>query len=229
MSPFRRALVVFLKAPVPGLVKTRLTPVLTAEEAAGFYRALARDTMAAVREGADLSEGHRPWGAYQSHPRFPDLRWAGHPVPFFEQEGANLGDRLNHAFDRMFREDHRQTVVIGSDAPEITVDRLTEAFQSLDRHDAVIGPARDGGYYLLGLRKSRPALWTDMPWSSDGVLAETVRRLDGAGLSHALLDVLDDIDGPEDVSALAHRLKEAGARCPHSRDALLKLNTGRIP
>ncbi|HNC74500.1 MAG TPA: TIGR04282 family arsenosugar biosynthesis glycosyltransferase, partial [Elusimicrobiota bacterium] len=178
MSPFRRALVVFLKAPVPGLVKTRLTPVLTAEEAAGFYRALARDTMAAVREWADLSEGHRPWGAYQSHPRFPDLRWAGHPVPFFEQEGANLGDRLNHAFDRMFREDHRQTVVIGSDAPEITVDRLTEAFQSLDRHDAVIGPARDGGYYLLGLRKSRPALWTDMPWSSDGVLAETVRRLD---------------------------------------------------
>jgi len=198
VSPFRRALVVFLKAPVPGLVKTRLTPVLTAEEAAGFYRALARDTMAAVREWADLSEGHRPWGAYQSHPRFPDLRWAGHPVPFFEQEGANLGDRLNHAFDRMFREDHRQTVVIGSDAPEITVDRLTEAFQSLDRHDAVIGPARDGGYYLLGL-------------------------------SHALLDVLDDIDGPEDVSALAHRLKEAGARCPHSRDALLKLNTGRIP
>jgi glycosyltransferase A (GT-A) superfamily protein (DUF2064 family) len=68
-----------------------------------------------------------------------------------------------------------------------------------------------------------------MPWSSDRVLAETIRRLDAARLSHERLDVLDDIDDPSDVSALARRMKEAGARCPHSRDALLKLNTGRIP
>ncbi|MBL0350310.1 MAG: TIGR04282 family arsenosugar biosynthesis glycosyltransferase [Elusimicrobia bacterium] len=229
MSPFRRALVVFLKAPVPGLVKTRLTPVLSPDEAAGFYRALARDTLDVVRDWAELSDGHFPRVAYQSHARFPDLRWTGFAGSFFEQEGTTLGDRLDHAFRRVFEEGHQQAVALGTDAPEISVDRLTEAFRSLDRHDAVLGPARDGGYYLLGLRRPCPALFAEMPWSSDRVLAETIRRLDAARLSHERLDVLDDIDDPSDVSALARRMKEAGARCPHSRDALLKLNTGRIP
>lgn len=227
--PFRRALAVFVKAPVPGAVKSRLTPVLSPEEAAGLYRAFVGDSLDTVAQWAELSPSHRPFLAYAGHWRHPDPRWTGFAGPVFPQTEGDLGARLADAFARLFESGAHAATVIGSDAPEIGVDRLVEAFQALEEQDAVLGPAADGGYYLLGLRRPAPELFVGIPWSTGEVLSETIARMDRLGLRHKRLEALADIDTPEDLARLARRLREPGARCPLTRAALDKLKTGRIP
>lgn len=143
------ALVLFMKAPRPGTVKTRLTPRVSAGEAAELYRAFILDTLHLAQgiAGATLFVAWTPddgLAELQSALGNPDVEWTG-------QRGRHLGERLSNTFSAFLRDEWDKIVVLGGDSPLLPHAYVEEAFASLDRHDVVLGPADDGGYYLIGL------------------------------------------------------------------------------
>ena len=199
-SSAKNRLVVFVKAPVPGQVKTRLVPPLTPEGACGLYRSWARDLFR--RAGA--------WGgssvdiAYAPHASSPSPDWldGGRPVSFFPQTGRDLGEKMTHAFRNAFQSGAERVVIVGSDSPGLPVDYLAQAFRFLEEAPLVIGPARDGGYYLVGLRRPCPELFESIPWSTAEVLPRTLDRAARLGLSVRLLPEYFDVDRPADLELI---------------------------
>ena len=188
----RPRIVVFTRFPTPGRAKTRLIPALGAERAAALHRRLAERTLDVVR-ASGLPFEVRSTGA----PQADFIEWLGidglGPATVVDQGGGGLGERLVAAGPPY------PTVFIGSDAPDLTPDLLSQAASALDRAPAVIGPAEDGGYWLLGLRARCDAVFADIPWSTDRVCAETLVRLEAASLCPAWLPTLADCDRPEDL------------------------------
>jgi rSAM/selenodomain-associated transferase 1 len=125
--------------------------------------------------------------------------WLGDGPEYHPQADGDLGDRLRAAFDHAFAGGARRVVVIGSDLPDLSAHHLRRAFRALDGAPAVLGPARDGGYWLLGLRRPVPEAFDGIPWSTGSVLARTVERLRAAGAGPALLDELADVDEAADL------------------------------
>lgn len=197
-------LILFVKAPVPGRVKTRLVPPLTHEEACRLYRGWSREIYRSVRE----LDGVRVEVAYESHPAFPTPDWLDlgrDRVPFFEQERGDLGRRLVQAFSRAFESGQERVAVIGSDSPGLPLQHIRETFAALEGHDLVLGPTQDGGYYLVGLRKRViQRIFEGIPWSTTGVFTNTVKVAAEMGLRLHLLPEYFDIDRPEDLK----RIKE---------------------
>jgi rSAM/selenodomain-associated transferase 1 len=194
---------VFARAPVPGQVKTRLIPALGAEGAARLHQRLTEallDLLAASdRIAVEL------WAAPDaSHPFFVQAarRW---PVTVHEQRGDDLGERLALAAASALRR-ARAVLLIGADCPEMSLDYLAEAERRLEHQDAVIGPAQDGGYVLLGLRRFAPSLFAQIPWGGEMVAALTMARLDRLGWRWSALPPLRDIDRPEDLAQIPARL-----------------------
>jgi uncharacterized protein len=125
--------------------------------------------------------------------------WLGTEVDYRPQADGDLGRRMERAFATCFDEGFARVVVIGSDLPDLSADLLTEALALLDSHPVVLGPARDGGYWLLGLREPAPYLFEDVPWSTPEVLSVTLARLRERGLEPALLPTLADLDEAADL------------------------------
>ena len=203
-----RLLVVFSKAPVPGRVKTRLTPPLSPERAAAVHEASLRDVVA--RAGgveADLVIRYAGGAGSREYFRrsFPDLS----ALP---QGTGDLGSRLSNAFDAAFASGRVAVVAIGADSPTLPPSRLSEAFSTLTRSDTaqpdvLLGPAIDGGYYLVGLTtrvwpRARD-LFRHIPWSTRQVLGATLERAAELALGVELLDPWYDIDGIDDLRAAA--------------------------
>lgn len=191
----RPVVVVFAKVPLPGKVKTRLTPVLRAQEAADLHRALLLDTLDAVdRARLSLVVAFSPPGGRREIERLLGPRRQLIPQP----EG-DLGERMEGVVERLFAERPRPVIVIGSDCPAVDAGRLDDAIRELEESDVVIGPALDGGYYLIALDRPRPELFRDVAWSTDRVLEETRRRLDETGVRTGWLETARDLDTPEDL------------------------------
>ena len=123
----------------------------------------------------------------------------GDDLRYVPQAGQTLGDRLHSAFVEAFEAGCKRAVTIGSDCPGITEARLAEAFEALDRAELVLGPATDGGYYLVGLNRPTPGVFEGIAWGTERVLAQTLDRADRLGLSVHQLGALDDVDRPEDL------------------------------
>ncbi|MCP9947661.1 TIGR04282 family arsenosugar biosynthesis glycosyltransferase [Actinomadura madurae] len=189
----RADLIVIAKEPVAGRVKTRLTPAYTPAEAAALARAALRDTLAAVaaapaaRRTLALAGTPGPW--------LPD----GFAVT--AQRGAGLDERLAAAFDDAW--DGRPMVLIGMDTPQVTPAVLARAARELGRSDAVFGPAADGGFWLLGLRRPDARLLRGVPMSRPDTGAVQLARLRAAGLRVAALPEFTDVDTPADAEAVA--------------------------
>jgi len=215
MAPRETAewLLVFVKAPSPTEVKTRLTSQLSPEDAAYLYRCLVRDTLEVARR---LTRAHLVI-AYAANREFPDVRWLDEPPPMFLQHGRSLGERLGHAFRWAFDQRARRVVVMGSDAPEISASWIRQAFGRLARYDVVLGPTEDGGYHLIGLTQPHPELFEEMPWSTPKLLGQTIQRIGQLGLSVACLESVADLDTPEDVSRVMARLNARTARTHTAR------------
>lgn len=196
--PAARAVVcVFVKDPVPGKVKTRLTPVLRATEAADLYRSMALDTVeVAESSGAEVVIGFTPHAA-----RAPLERLLGRHRRYLPQGPGDLGERLAYAFDRLC-DGRRPVLVVGSDCPGVDRGRLVEAARAVESSDVVIGPTLDGGYYLIGLSRARPELFEGVPWSTGRVFEATMRRIGAAGLRAGVLPTERDLDTPEDLLEL---------------------------
>lgn len=191
-------LILFTRYPLAGRVKTRLIPVLGSEGAARLHRRLTlRAIRAAENLAADLGsalEIHCD-GATEAQVH----HWLGDRFTIRAQADGDLGRRLAVAFEQSFEQGAHATVILGSDCPGLDERVLSEAFARLREHPIVLGPARDGGYYLVGLRRPLPELFRGITWGSSSVLAESLAVLQRLELKPALLQPLDDIDRPEDL------------------------------
>ena len=198
----RRALVVVGKPPEPGRAKTRLVPPLSESEAAEVAWAFAQDTCAtALRLGWEQVSFVYPPGSLEL------LSTLG--VTLVPQRGKGLGDALAGAFAEHVEFD--QTVLIGSDTPDLPMELLEEASRRLSGPDTdvVIGPAADGGYYLLGMRRPHPRLFEGIAWSTERVYAQTLARAEALGLRTAVLPAWADVDTPDDLRRLEAALRHA--------------------
>src|SRR5947209_486922 len=210
MSSGRRRLILFTRFPIAGKVKTRLIPALGLEGAAALHRRLVVRTMRAAllgcREaGAELEV--RFDGGSESAMR----HWLGDACSYQPQGAGDLGQRMGRAVAQSFADGASRCVLIGSDCPELDGDLMAKAFNLLKSNSAVVGPAEDGGYYLLGLNREMPDLFAGIAWGTDSVLQRTIAVLARNGVNPARLKQLGDVDRPEDLI-----LWERTTRCEES-------------
>jgi rSAM/selenodomain-associated transferase 1 len=187
------ALVIFVRNPVLGQVKTRLAKDIGDERACAIYLQLLEHTLKITR-----SLSFRKFIYYADEVSDYDL-WS---VPGYTkrmQSGTNLGERMLNSFKELFEQGFTRIVIIGSDCLQLQAENLQEAVTLLESNTAVIGPASDGGYYLLGLTKLYPELFVNKPWSTDQVLTKTIDDFNNQGISYALLEELSDIDDITDL------------------------------
>jgi len=194
MASGARTLLVFLKAPVPGKVKTRLAESLGPGKACEAYREMAREVFQAARS----LEGVRTVAVYDPAPGDTGPDWlAQGPIEWWPQAEGDLGNRLGAAFFRAFQEGSRRVAAIGADSPGLPPDWIQRGFDFLASKDLVLGPAEDGGYYLIGLRRSRPELFDGVPWSSGREFGATLEKALGLGLQVEVLPLYYDVDDLE--------------------------------
>lgn len=184
---------VFLKYPVPGQVKTRLAGALGDDAAAAWYREMAE----LVLERTAADEAYRRILFVSPEERILDfVRWLPDET-FLPQRGAELGERMAGAVSQLLGFGG-YALLIGTDVPDISKAVIVQAFDLLCLHDVVIGPAEDGGYYLIGMKQAHAALFDGIAWSTPEVLPATLGKIAMLGLSYALLPELADIDTIED-------------------------------
>ena len=193
-------LIVFAKAPEPGKVKTRLIPALSAAGAAELHRRLVRHSLGAAK-AARLGPVELWCAPDTSGPFFRECERRFGASLHAQGEG-DLGARMLRAFESALAHAPR-AILVGSDIPALSARYLRDADQALVRgDDAVIGPAEDGGYVLMGLSRSDPELFRDIPWGGPEVMAETRRRIAALAWRSRELPVLWDVDRPEDLGRL---------------------------
>ncbi len=216
-----RALVVMAKAPVDNSAKTRLAASahLNPAEIHALVEAFLLDTLEHARELQAVTV--RVCFAPASQRAWFERRVAG--LGLSPQVEGGLGTRMSAVFDEEFGRGAGSVVIVGSDTPHLPPDRIARAFRQLERHDVVLGPALDGGYYLIGLRAPAAALFTDIPWSTDRVLDVTLQRAGSAGLAVARLEPTYDVDGAPDLERLAAEIAAGGAECPRTARVLRDL------
>jgi rSAM/selenodomain-associated transferase 2/rSAM/selenodomain-associated transferase 1 len=196
----RKRLILFTRFPVAGKVKTRLIPALGSEGAAGLHRRLVLRTLRTAREACEKADAGlevRFEGGSEEAMR----HWLGDGLCFKKQGEGDLGERMANAFEASFREGSQGTLIIGSDCPQLTPGIILAGFNGLSKSDVVFGPAKDGGYYLIGLNAPIAELFAGIPWSTERVLAESMRVLEKRKMTVALLEPLEDVDRPEDLAA----------------------------
>ncbi len=191
-------LIIFTRYPEPGKTKTRLIPALGAEGAAKLQRQMTEHTLKQAQkllEFRSLSvELHFSGGNEELM-----QSWLGSGWVYFPQATGDLGERIQTAFQKGFAEGMTRVVIIGIDCPDLTGDRLWEAFETLQNKDLVLGEADDGGYYLVGLNREIPQLFQGINWGSSQVLQQTLTIAKSLGCAIATLPVLSDVDYPEDL------------------------------
>lgn len=199
-------LIVFTRYPEPGKTKTRLVPALGAAGAAALQRCMTEHTLRQGRElvqqrnvSLEIRFSHSQPSAPQ--PRGEDLMdgWLGSDLTYIPQGAGDLGEKLVRAFGAAFAEGINRVVTIGIDCPDIDAALLQQAFEQLDQHDLVLGPATDGGYYLIGLSRPVPELFSGIDWGTEVVRQQTVAIAHRLGLSIADLQPLADVDRPADL------------------------------
>jgi uncharacterized protein len=192
-------LIIFTRYPEAGKTKTRLIPVLGEEGAATLQRQMTEQKLAEVNQLLTFYplsvEVHFSGGN-----EFLMQDWLGLNWVYRCQSEGDIGDRMASAFQASFAAGMNAVVLIGTDCPELNASLMAEAFQLLGQHDLVLGPALDGGYYLIGLRRLIPEIFTGIPWSTAEVLQQTLSIAQRLGFAVAKLPLLSDVDRPEDLS-----------------------------
>lgn len=187
------AIIILIKNPELGKAKTRLAKGVGDERALEIYLKLLEHTHAITC----VLEADK-YLFYSDHVDNNDI-WDNTLYRKSIQNGADLGERMRHAFDAVFSNGHKSVLIIGSDCKELTAEIITEAFAELHSADTVVGPTHDGGYYLLGMNKLIPQVFQDKEWSTETVLSSTLSDLEQNGLSNYLLPKLSDIDTIDDL------------------------------
>jgi rSAM/selenodomain-associated transferase 1 len=194
-----QSLLILARNPLLGSVKTRLAATIGSERALEVYRQLLDYTVSVTK---DL-----PFRITVFYSDFIDSSDCWEEVLYGKelQEGEKLGERIRNAFKYAFNQDNKEVVIIGTDCFQLSSAVVSEAFSLLKSHDVVIGPAHDGGYYLLGMKAYSPKLFENISWSTSKVLEETISVCKDLHLSIALLPVLVDLDDEEDLKLFENK------------------------
>ncbi len=186
-------LLIFYRNPELGKVKTRLAKTIGDEKALAIYLRLAAHTRSICQ---DLPQEKV---VYYSHFTDTEDAWPNSHFQKKLQQGSDLGEKMQSAFDQGFKNGCQSICIIGTDCFELTSGIIEQAFTQLEKYDAVIGPAKDGGYYLLGMKKRTPELFQNKKWSTDSVAKDTINDFKRLGLSFVELPPLTDVDEEKDL------------------------------
>ncbi len=189
----KNLLIIFYRNPELGKVKTRLAKTLGDEKALAIYLKLSSHTRA-ITENLAIDKV-----IYYSNFVDTEDAWPNTTFQKKLQNGNDLGEKMNNAFVEGFQSGYERVCIIGTDCLELSKDIIQQAFDQLVCYDAVIGPAKDGGYYLLGMKKPMPELFKNKAWSSDTVATDTIQNFQDLSLSYAQLAVLTDVDEEKDL------------------------------
>lgn len=192
-------LMIFCKAPVPGQVKTRLTPKLNLDQAAALHIELSVRTLE-LATGSQLCPVQLWCAPSVDHPFFVATA-AAYPLTLKEQRGGDLGERMHNAFCSELAS-YSSALIMGCDCPSITKTDLSDALNAINRDcdsDMVLAPAEDGGYVMIGMKRPCPELFVDMPWGTAQILQQTRSRIRQSGLRCRELKKQWDLDTPEDL------------------------------
>jgi rSAM/selenodomain-associated transferase 2/rSAM/selenodomain-associated transferase 1 len=194
----QKKLIIFTRYAEPGKAKTRLISALGPYGAAEIHRQMTEQAVAAARELRDLT-GTGIEIRFTGADDFRMRQWLGNDMAYVEQVGTDIGERMDNALKDGFDQGCDHIVIMGSDCPDLTADILKTAFQALADHPVVLGPAADGGYYLIGLKQRLSPIFQGISWGTETVLEETLNVLASSGVSCAMLERLRDVDRPEDL------------------------------
>lgn len=196
-------LIIFAKAPEPGAVKTRLTPFLSKNQAVELQKAFLEDLL----QTTDIKNIERVIACSPTtlHPFFQDCK-TKHSLGLTLQEGKDLGERMKNSLQWGLNQGFKKVIIIGCDSPTLPAKFIKEAFGALSRHEVVLGPSLDGGYYLIGAVSLHPPLFSDIAWGTDRVLTQTLEKLHSAKIPCHLLPFWYDIDRPQDLAFLKAHL-----------------------
>ena len=193
-----KAIIIFCRYPVEGKVKTRLAADYGNKFASAFYRLSAEHTFEQCRKL--IPSGINGCIYFSDKNVESDVRkWIGEGFEYHPQKGNNLGEQMSDAFCTMFSKGINYAVIIGTDIPDISDELIRRAYKLLDNNDFVIGPANDGGFYLLGMENFYPGLFDDIKWSTSSVYGELVEKILRQNLKFANMEVLTDIDTKADL------------------------------
>lgn len=188
-----RALIIFLKYPELGRCKTRLAETIGDENALKIYKKLLSHSHQITK---DLPVDKFLYFDTQTD---KNLEWEGNYKIAYQKQ-TDLGGRMEQAFADLFGQAYYKVIIIGSDCIELKTEIINDAYRQLNHYDVVIGPAKDGGYYLLGLNNPTPELFKNIEWSTNTVLADTIKTIQNLGLTYSFMPVLSDIDIEEDLT-----------------------------
>ncbi len=208
MDVNKNCVILFLKYPEYGKVKTRLAKTIGPRRALEFYRLCVEDTISLLRRtGHDIAIAISP-----PEKKGDAIAWLGESFWYLQQRGDDLGERMLNAFRDVFDAGYNRAVLVGSDIPDMPERFFSEAFDALSRNDVAIGPASDGGYFLIGFRNEKlaPELFRDMPWSTDAVLMYTLEIARKEKMTHHVLPEWHDIDLPDDLWKFLERSRAGG-------------------
>ena len=203
MNP-NRALLVFVKNPELGKVKTRLKPELSNEECVAIYKAMVNDLVKNIQ-----TEKYYDIFFFFTPKNSEDVvqQWLGNEFNLVPQSDGDLGKRMNNALNWAFENDYNNAVLIGTDCPTIDQNLIVNAFKNLENLDVVLGPSEDGGYYLVGTKSQQPEIFENIHWSSEVVFSETILRIEDNNLTYSELETRSDIDKYSDLVKLYNFLK----------------------
>jgi rSAM/selenodomain-associated transferase 1 len=192
------AIIVFTRFPVEGKVKTRLAKNMGNKFAVSFYRVCAEHTfkeLVKVKEtGAELFLFCSEENEIEQM-----MKWGGTNFNYYFQQGNDLGLKMYNAFNTVFKKGYKKVIIIGTDAPDVSMNIVQSAISVLDNYNVVIGPANDGGYYLLGFKSKLIDLFSGIEWSTDSVFDNTIEKLNRSKINYFMLNELTDIDTLEDL------------------------------
>ncbi len=208
---FRKRLVIFTRYPEPGSTKTRMIPELGAEGAADLQRRMTNHLVSKVKtliKQRSLPVEIRFEGGNERLMR----QWLGASFTYRHQGQGDIGRRMERALADGFQDGYTSIVIIGSDIPDISSAIIHQAFEELEKNNLVLGPAGDGGYYLIGMQKAEevkayPELFRAISWGTNKVLSQTMAAADQLGIGYALLNTLKDVDRPEDLKVWNRALR----------------------
>ncbi len=203
MKKKSNALVLFARTPRIGKVKTRLNPKLPQETILKLYTRFLNDSIEKISR--IVESDHFIAGFPEEDLAYFDNVSQEKNISVFPQSGNDLGEKMRNAFDDRFNEGYEKVVIIGSDSPSLPLENIRMAFHS--EKDIVIGPSADSGYYLIGMNRGRIEVFEGVPWGSDAVLSETLKRVQIARASLELLPVWYDVDEFQDLALLKTHVK----------------------
>lgn len=195
------AVMVMTRYPQKGRVKTRLIEALGTEGATRLHQRMAEHTLATLKPLADINLADL-FVFFQGGDAARMQAWLGQRAIYKPQPEGDLGAKMAHAFNETFYAGYSSAIILGTDCPHLDGDTIAQAFNMLNYADTVLGPAEDGGYYLLGLSRPCPQLFQGIHWSSSQVLAQTVAQAKQQHMAIQYLPTLTDIDSPEDLDTL---------------------------